>query len=115
MSMLASRPVSSGKFFYTRVGESITVALGDGTSILLNSATRIALETHGRFREVHLLGGEAFFMGGAAVGLTAFGIELQRVLIWMTIEPISDSEDGARSLFAKGLPRITASLGGPSS
>jgi transmembrane sensor len=61
MPILAGRLTASATLFETAVGESRTIAIGDGTTINLNSATRIAVELRGRHREVHLVKGEAFF------------------------------------------------------
>jgi transmembrane sensor len=61
MPILAGRLTASATLFETDVGESRSIAIGDGTIINLNSATRIAVELHGQYREVHLVKGEAFF------------------------------------------------------
>jgi ferric-dicitrate binding protein FerR (iron transport regulator) len=61
MPILAGRLTASATLFETDVGESRSIAIGDGTTINLNSGTRIAVELHGRYREVHLMKGEAFF------------------------------------------------------
>jgi transmembrane sensor len=68
MPMLANRLTASATFIGTEAGESRTITLEDGTVVHLNSATRIALETHGRVREVHLLKGDAFFSVAPGAG-----------------------------------------------
>jgi transmembrane sensor len=61
MPMLAGRLTASATLFETNVGESRTINIGDGTIVSLNSETRIEVKSHGRYREFHVLKGEAFF------------------------------------------------------
>jgi ferric-dicitrate binding protein FerR (iron transport regulator) len=68
MPMLAGRIAATVSVYGTAVGESRTIPFGDGTIVNLNSATRIAVQSYGRFREVHLLEGEAFFSVAPGAG-----------------------------------------------
>jgi transmembrane sensor len=57
----ASRPDAPNAIYATAVGETRRVTLEDGTTVLLNTGTRVSISFSPRMREVNLLRGEATF------------------------------------------------------
>jgi len=59
---LVPRPLTAAATLYmTQVGEQRTVVLTDGSTLRLNSGTRIVVQPLGRYREIDLLEGETYF------------------------------------------------------
>jgi transmembrane sensor len=59
--LLPVRAVADSQFYSTDIGEQRPVALADGSTVLLNTDSRLQVEYDAERREVHLLQGEAYF------------------------------------------------------
>jgi transmembrane sensor len=73
-----SQPQASSTVYTTAVGDTKLVTLADGSTITLNTGTRVSVSFSPRGREANLLRGEATFVVSPSPGLPAFSVTAGR-------------------------------------